>query len=315
MERRRLGNSGFEVAPLALGTNVFGWTVDDGTAFRLLDAFVTAGCNLIDTADLYSAWAPGNNGGESETVIGKWLKARGRRDDVVIATKVGAELSPERKGLSRARIGGAVEDSLRRLQTDHIDLYQSHFDDPATPQQETLEAYARLIKQGKVRVIGASNFSAARLGEALTISDRLGIPRYQTLQPHYNLCERTDFETGLQPLCLKQGLGVLPYWSLASGFLTGKYRSETDVAGRAREGEVKKYLNARGLRILSALDEAAARHQATPAAIAIAWLLARPGVTAAIASATSLAQLETLIRATRLRLEDETIARLDAVSA
>jgi aryl-alcohol dehydrogenase-like predicted oxidoreductase len=314
LEKRELGKSGLRVAPLALGTNVFGWTTDEPTAYRLLDAFVGAGFTLIDTADLYTAWAPGNEGGESEAIIGRWLKSRGRRDEVVIATKVGAQLAPDKTGLSRARIKRAVDDSLRRLQTDYIDLYQSHIDDAATPQQETLEAYASLIRDGKVRAIGASNFSAARLAEALAISDRLGLPRYQSLQPHYNLCERAQFEKELQPLCLREGLGVLSYWSLASGFLTGKYRTETDTLKSPRGAEVKKYLDRRGRRILEALDDAAAHHGATLAEIAIAWLIARPSLTAPIASATSLSQLEALIRATRLRLDPETMAQLDAAS-
>ena len=315
MEKRRLGRSGLEFAPLALGGNVFGWTADEAMSHRLLDAFVAAGFSFIDTADIYSTWAPGHKGGESETVIGSWLKRRGSRDKVLIATKVCGEMGPDRKGLAPAYIRRAVEDSLRRLQTDHIDLYQSHYDDPATPQQDTLGAYARLIEEGKVRAIGASNFTAPRLAEALAISARDGLPRYESLQPHYNLCERPLYEPELEPLCLKEGLGVLPYWALAAGFLTGKYRSEADLGKSPRGAGAKKYLDARGQRILAALDAVAARHHATPGEVAVAWLLARPSVTAPIASATSLAQLEALIRATTLRLDGAAIAELDRASA
>ena len=232
MQMRALGNSGLDVAPLAFGGNVFGWTADEPTSFRLLDVFVAAGFNLIDTADVYSRWAPGNQGGESETIIGKWLKQGGKRDKVIVATKVGMEIGPDRKGLSRTYILRAVEDSLRRLQTDHIDLYQSHKDDETTPLEETLEAFAELIKQGKVRAIGASNYSAARLAESLKISRETGLPAYQCLQPHYNLCERAEFEPDLETVCQDAGLGVIPYYSLASGFLSGKYRSEADLAKR-----------------------------------------------------------------------------------
>jgi len=315
MEKRRLGRSGLEFAPLALGGNVFGWTADEAMSHRLLDAFVAAGFSFIDTADIYSTWAPGHKGGESETVIGSWLKRRGNRDKVLIATKVCGEMGPDRKGLAPAYIRRAVEDSLRRLQTDHIDLYQSHYDDPATPQQDTLGAYARLIEEGKVRAIGASNFTAPRLAEALAISARDGLPRYESLQPHYNLCERPLYEPELEPLCLKEGLGVLPYWALAAGFLTGKYRSEADLGKSPRGAGAKKYLDARGQRILAALDAVAARHHATPGEVAVAWLLARPSVTAPIASATSLAQLEGLIRATTIRLDAAAIAELDRASA
>ena len=254
MKKRKLGNSKLEVAPLAFGGNVFGWTVDEQTSFTLLDAFVAAGFNLIDTADVYSYWAPGNRGGESETIIGKWLKRSGKRGKVVIATKVGKEMGPNSKGLSKSYILRAVEDSLRRLQTDYIDLYQSHADDPETPLEETLEAYAQLIRQGKVRAIGASNYSATRLAQALQISDQYGFPRYESLQPLFNLYDRTDYEGELEPLCRERGLGVISYFSLASGFLTGKYRSQDDLAHSARGDMVKKYLNPRGIRILEALD-------------------------------------------------------------
>ena len=312
---RRLGGSGLEVAPLAFGGNVFGWTVDEPTSFRLLDAFVEAGFNLIDTADVYSRWAPGNQGGESETIIGRWLRQSGKRDRVVLATKVGMEMGPGEKGLSSAYILRAVEDSLKRLQIDHIDLYQSHQDDEATPLEETLEAFGELIRQGKVRAIGASNYSAERLAEALRVSQENGLPTYECLQPHYNLADRADFEENLEPMCREAGLGVIPYYSLASGFLTGKYRSEADLGKSARGQGVKKYLNDRGFRILAALDEVAGRYSSTPTRVAIAWLLTRPVVTAPIASATSLEQLDDLIEATRLELDDAAIGLLDAASA
>jgi aryl-alcohol dehydrogenase-like predicted oxidoreductase len=315
MKMRKLGTSGLEVAPLAFGGNVFGWTIDEPTSFRLLDAFVAAGFNLIDTADVYSRWAHGNQGGESETIIGKWLKQSGMRDQVVLATKVGMELGPDQKGLSRPYILRAVEDSLTRLQTDRIDLYQSHKDDAETPLEETLGAFAELVRQGKVRAIGASNYSAKRLSEALRISKDSGLPSYQCLQPHYNMCERTGFEADLEPLCLELGLGVIPYYSLASGFLTGKYRSEADLAQSARGQGVKKYLNDRGLRILAALDEVADRYASTPARVALAWLLARPSVTAPIASATSVKQLDELIGATQLELDEAAGTLLNNASA
>ena len=312
---RKLGNSGLEVAPLAFGGNVFGWTIDEPTSFTLLDAFVAAGFNLIDTADVYSRWKPGNQGGESETILGNWLKRGGNRAKVVLATKVGMEMGPGEKGLSKAYIVKAVEQSLRRLQTDTIDLYQSHVDDPETPLDETLEAYAALIKQGKVRAIGASNYNAERLAQALQVSKDHGLPSYQCLQPHYNLCERASFEEALEPLCLKAGIGVIPYYSLASGFLTGKYRSEQDLAKSARGQAVKKYLNERGYRILAALDEVAEHYRSTPARVALAWLMARPSITAPIASATNLEQLNDLIEATRLELDGPAIATLNRASA
>lgn len=314
MKRRRLGNSELEVAPLAFGGNVFGWTVDERTSFELLDAFVGAGFNLIDTADAYSSWAPGNTGGESEAIIGKWLKAGGRRDEVIVATKVGWEMRGE-KGLSKAYILRSAEDSLRRLQTDYIDLYQSHKDDPSTPIDETLEAYAELIRQGKVRVIGASNYSADRLGESLLTSEQRGLPRYESLQPLYNLYDRAAFEAELEPLCMEKNVGVISYYSLASGFLSGKYRSEADLGKSPRGGGVKKYLNERGLRILKALDEVSERQGTTPARVALAWLIARPSVTAPIASATSLEQLNDLLEATRLELDETSLRLLDEASA
>lgn len=314
VKKRQLGNSGLEVAPLAFGGNVFGWTVDDSTAFSLLDAFVAAGFNLIDTADVYSKWVPGNQGGESETVIGKWLKRSGKRQQVVIATKVGFEMGPAKKGLSKAHIMNSVEESLQRLQTDTIDLYQSHVDDAGTPLEETLEAYAQLVQQGKVRVIGASNYSAERLKEALESSGKRGYPRYESLQPHYNLYERADYETKLEPACLEYGLGVIPYFSLARGFLTGKYRSEADLSKSSRGAGVKKYLDDRGLRILAALDEVAKQYSAAPAQIALAWLMARPSITAPIASATNLKQLDELMGATQIQLNRAAMDTLDQAS-
>jgi len=315
VNKRQLGKSELEVAPLAFGGNVFGWTTDQPTAFRLLNAFVGAGFNLIDTADVYSKWASGNEGGESETVIGNWLKRSGKRKDVLIATKVGHEMGPGRKGLSRAYILNAVEDSLRRLQTDHIDLYQSHVDDTETPLEETLETYAQLIRQGKVRVVGASNYGAQRLAQGSQVSKQYGLPRYESLQPEYNLYVRAEYETKLEPVCQENSLGVIPYFSLASGFLTGKYRSESDLANRSRGQFVKKYLNDRGFRILQALDKAASEHHSTPAKIALAWLVQRPSVTAPIASATSLEQLNDLIEGIGLRLDPLTIESLDKASA
>ena len=314
MRKRKLGNSGLETGPLAFGGNVFGWTIDEQTSFRLLDAFVDAGFELIDTADVYSAWVPGNRGGESETIIGKWLKQGGKRNKTIIATKVGSEMGPDMKGLSKPYIVRAAEDSLRRLQTDHIDLYQSHRDDPETPQQETLEAYAQLIRQGKVRAIGASNYSAERLSESLTISRENDLPRYETLQPLYNLYDRADYEEQLLQVCEENAIGVIPYYSLASGFLTGKYRSEADLAKSARGGGVKKYLDERGFRILDALDQVAKLLGATPAQVALAWLAARPTITAPIASATSLDQLNDLIKAASLELDEASMDVLNRAS-
>ena len=315
MQKRRLGNSGLEVSPLCFGGNVFGWTVDEARSFQLLDAFVDAGFNFIDTADVYSAWVPGNKGGESETIIGNWLKRTGKRNQVIIATKAGSEMGPGKKGLSKKYILQAIEESLRRLQTDVIDLYQSHIDDTATPLEETLEAYAKLVKQGKVRAIGASNYSADRLSEALRVSKEHGFPRYESLQPLYNLYDRSDFESGLQEVCEKNGIGVIPYFSLASGFLTGKYRSETDLKSSARGAFVKKYFNDRGYRILDALDQVAKDYNSTPAKVSLVWLLARPTITAPIASATSAAQLQDLLDATNLKLDAAAIERLNQASA
>ncbi len=314
MRTRSLGNSGLEVAPLAFGGNVFGWTVDERTSFSLLDAFIAAGFNLIDTADVYSRFAPGNRGGESETIIGKWLRQGGRRDKVIIATKVGLEMDPRSKGLSSAYIVRAAEDSLKRLQTTYIDLYQSHRDDPDTPLDETLQAYAQLIEQGKVRAIGASNYSAERLSHALAVSRRHGLPRYECLQMEYNLYDREEYEQKLEPVCIENGLGVLSYFSLASGFLTGKYKSEADVANKARGDFVKKYLNDRGSRIIDALDQVAKQLHATAAQVALAWLMARRTVTAPIASATNLAQLKELIGATKLELDEASMKLLNRAS-
>ncbi len=315
MTKRKLGNSGIQISPLALGGNVFGWTVDEPTAFVLLDAFVDAGFNLIDTADSYSRWVPGNKGGESETIIGKWLKRSGKRDRVVIATKVGSEIGPGKKGLSKAYIARAVEGSLQRLKVDTIDLYQSHRDDPDTPLEETLETYAQLIKAGKVRAIGASNYSAERLSQALRISSEQGLPGYQSLQPRYNLYDRADYEVPLEPLCREKGLGVITYYSLASGFLSGKYRSEQDLSKSIRGQGIKIYLNDRGFRILKALDRVAERYHAKPASVALAWLIARPGITAPIASATGMEQLNDLIEATKLKLDAPSVALLNEASA
>jgi aryl-alcohol dehydrogenase-like predicted oxidoreductase len=312
MQKRKLGNSGLEIAPLMLGGNVLGWTADEAMSFRLLDRFVAVGLNAIDTADVYSSWVPGHKGGESETVIGNWLKARGGRDKVVIATKVGWD--QKEGGLARDRILAKAEASLRRLQTDYIDLYQSHLDDPATPFEETLGAYRTLIEQGKVRAIGASNHDAARLAAALGVSAAKGLPRYESLQPHYNLYERADYERALEPLVLKEKIGVIPYYALASGFLTGKYRSAADFGKSPRGGGARSKLNERGLRILAALDDVAARTKSTPASVALAWLMARPSITAPIASATTLDQLDELIAATRLTLDAEAIKALDAAS-
>ena len=312
MEKRPLGRSGLSIAPLMFGGNVLGWTADEATSFSLLDAFVAGGFDAIDTADVYSAWVPGHTGGESETVIGKWLKRRGRRDDVVIATKVG--MWPKHLGLKRETIMAAAEESLQRLQTDYIDLYQSHRDDAETPLDETLEAFSRLVEQGKVRAIGASNYEAPRLREALKVSADKAIPRYETLQPAYNLMDRR-IEGELQQLCVEEGIGIISYYGLASGFLTGKYRSEADLGKSPRGGGVKKYLNDQGMRVLAALDQTAAELTASPAQVALAWVMSRPAVTAPLASATSLAQLEDIMGSARLTLTPEQIKRLDEASA
>lgn len=303
MKKRPLGHTGLSIAPLVFGGNVLGWTVDEPTAFKLLDRFVDAGLNAIDTADVYSAWAPGNHGGESETLLGRWLRASpGRRETIVLMTKVGSAVGPYRRGLSAKHILAAVEDSLRRLQTDYLDVYLSHYPDPETPIEETLQAYQGLIEQGKVRVIGSSNGGVTELREALAVAERTGLPCYAVHQPEYNLYERRHFEGPLRELCIAEGLGVVTYYGLASGFLSGKYRSEADLEHKARGARVRGYLNPRGLRILDALDDVAEDHQAAPAEVALAWLMTREGVTAPIASATSLSQLESLIRSTELAL-------------
>jgi aryl-alcohol dehydrogenase-like predicted oxidoreductase len=315
MTTRPLGRSGLGVAPLIFGGNVFGWTVDQPTAFRLLDRFVDAGLNAIDTADVYSRWVPGNKGGESETVIGSWLKASPRRRaQVVLITKVGAAPGADGKGLSANSIAAGVEESLRRLRTDHIDLYLSHRPDADTPIEETLRAYESLIQAGKVRAIGSSNSTAPGLREALDTSAAKKLPRYEVEQPEYNLCERKKFEGPLRDLCIAEGLGVIVYYSLASGFLSGKYRSKADLGKGARAGGVEKYLNERGFRILKALDAVAQAHSAKPAEVALAWLIARKGVTAPIASATNLDQLDSLVRATQLKLSGEEIQSVTAAS-
>ncbi len=315
MEYRQLGNTDLKVAPLTFGGNVFGWTVDEETSFELLDGFTAAGFNLIDTADVYSKWKPGNSGGESETIIGNWIKERGNRSDVIIATKVGADMGLGDKRLSKKYILQEVEASLKRLQTNYIDLYQTHFDDADTPIEETLEIYQQLIKEGKVRCIGASNLSPERLKASLEISKKSGYPTYQTFQPQYNLMEREVFEKELEAICVANNLGVINYFSLASGFLTGKYRTEADFTKSARGGGVKKYLDEKGLKILAALDKVAAELNTTPASVAIAWLIARPSITSPIASATNLGQLKALIDAAELDLSKEAIDLLDAASA
>jgi aryl-alcohol dehydrogenase-like predicted oxidoreductase len=315
MEKRRLGNTGFDVAPLALGGNVFGWTADEAMSFRLLDQFVEAGFNLIDTADSYSRWVTGHQGGESETVIGRWIARRGRHDDVVIATKVGSDMGQGHKVLRKDYILQAAEASLRRLQVDCIDLYQSHWDDENTGFEETLSAYDQLLRQGKVKAIGASNLSAPRLAQALEVSKTKRLPRYATLQPHYNLYERAGFEGELQSLCVRENIGVITYFALAAGFLTGKYRSEADFGKSPRGPGMKKFLNPRGMKILDALGEVSRRLRAMPAQVSLAWLMTRPGVTAPIASATNPDQLREILGAASVNLDAEAITALDSASA
>ncbi|MFB2552635.1 aldo/keto reductase [Ensifer soli] len=315
MQNRSLGRTGLAIAPLVFGGNVFGWTADKATSFALLDQFVDAGFNAIDTADVYSAWAPGNAGGESETIIGEWMKrSKIDRDRVVIVTKVGSDLGDNRKGLSARWIAEAVEASLTRLQTDHVDLYLSHWPDAGTPYEETLGAYDRLLKAGKVRAIGASNLDSAQLRAALDVSAATGLPRYDVLQPEYNLYDRDGFDGPLRNLCLSEEIGVITYYSLASGFLTGKYRSHKDIEGKTRGQAAAKYLDGRGMRILGALDAVADATGSTPATIALAWLMARKGVTAPIASATTPEQLTALTKAARLALSDEMIRMLSDAS-
>jgi aryl-alcohol dehydrogenase-like predicted oxidoreductase len=313
MAKRQLGNSDLYVAPLTFGGNVFGWTLDEKKSFEILDAFVSNGFDFIDTADAYSRWVPGNSGGESETILGNWMKARNNRSKVIIATKVGSDMG-EGKSIAKNYILKAVENSLKRLQTDYIDLYQTHWDDYVTPVEETLEAYAQLVKEGKVRWIGASNLSPERLKSSLEASTKNGYPKYQTFQPHYNLMERECFEKELEQICLDNHLGVINYWSLASGFLSGKYRNDADLSKSVRGAGIKKYLNTKGFAVLHALDEVAAEYHSTPASIAIAWLIARPSVTAPIASATSGEQLNSLIQATKIELSKEAIEKLNKAS-
>lgn len=315
MEKRQLGQSDITIPPLVFGGNVFGWSADEATSFRLLDQLAEAGLTAIDTADMYSVWAPGHKGGESETIIGKWLATRGGRDKLTIMTKVGMEM-PDGKGLSADWIKTSVDRSLKRLQTDVIDLYQAHKDDAETPLAETLSAFADLIRAGKVRAIGASNYSAPRLAEALKVSDAHGLPRYVSLQPHYNLVERPLFEGALEDLCLREKLGVIPYYSLAAGFLTGKYRSEADLGKSAARGQgAAKYLKGNGPKVLAALDAVAGETGATPAQVALAWLIARPSITAPIASASRPEQMTDLVKAVSLSLSQAQIAALDQASA
>ena len=315
MQKRTLGNTGLTVSPLTLGGNVFGWTIDEQKSFEILDAWLAAGFNFIDTADSYSSWVPGNKGGESEVIIGNWMKKRGNRDQVILATKLGSEMGPGKMGLSKKYISEAAEASLRRLQTDYIDLHQSHWPDPETPYEETFEGYAELLKEGKVRAIGASNFSAKQLTDSLEAAEKNNLPSYQTLQPLYNLYDRAVFENELEKICLDNNTGVINYYALASGFLTCKYRTENDFSKSARGGGVKKYLTERGLRILKALDEVAARYNSTPASVSIAWLLTRPAITAPIASATSIEQLNSLSKAVELQLDKDAVKLLTEASA
>jgi aryl-alcohol dehydrogenase-like predicted oxidoreductase len=314
MEKRALGQSSLRVTPLMLGGNVFGWTADEQTSFRILDRFVDAGGNFIDTADVYSRWAEGHAGGESEAILGRWLRQSGKRDQVILATKVGMDMGDGKQGLRPAYIRQAVEASLERLQTDRIDLYQSHKDDPETPLADTLGAYAELIAAGKVRFIGASNYKADRLRSALELHSSEGLPRYESLQPHYNLMEREEYEDTLEPVVQEFGIGVVPYFALAAGFLTGKYRSQADVEGKARGKAVGKYANAHGFSVVKALDEIAKETRSNQTQVALAWLMAQPSITAPIASATSLEQLEDLIKATELQLPASVIEKLDEVS-
>ena len=319
MNKRALGpdgrTGGLTISPLVFGGNVFGWTADQATSFALLDAFMDAGFDAVDTADAYSRWVPGHEGGESETLIGQWLKARGRRDDVKILTKVGSDMGQGHNDLSPGWIERAVEDSLRRLRTDYIDLYQTHWPDPSTPQEETLSALDRLVRSGKVRAIGTSNHSAEQVTEALAISEREGLAAYATIQPHYNLYSRATFEGPLQDLAVAKGLGVITYFSLESGFLTGKYRTVDQVAGTARERMLVDKFDERGVRILAVLDGVAQRNEATSAQVALAWLLAQPGVTAPIVSATSVTQLSEVLKAATLELSTEDLAELTEASA
>ena len=312
MKKRKLGRSGIEIAPLVFGGNVFGWTVDEARSSSLLDRFVDGGLNAIDTADVYSRWVPGNRGGESEAIIGKWLKrSPSRRSQIVVITKVGSDMPGRGKGLSRAHILASVDDSLGRLQTDYIDVDLAHRPDADTPIEETLRAFEELLKRGKVRAIGGSNYEPAGLGEALTVAAQKKLPRFEVLQPDYNLYDRESYDGPLRDLCMKEGVGVITYYSLASGFLSGKYRSKADLGKSARGEGIAEYLNARGERILAALDTVAKRRAAKPAEVALAWLIARPGVTAPIASATSVEQVASLVRATELALDTDDVRLLE----
>lgn len=313
MTTRELGNTGIHIAPLVFGGNVFGWTADKQRSFELLDRFVDAGFNAIDTADMYSTWVPGNQGGESETIIGQWLASRGNRDRIVLFTKVGMEM-PDGQGLSASWIEQSIENSLRRLQTDYVDVYFSHTHDNDVPVEETLQAYDKLIRAGKVRTVGASNHTAEQLDAALKAADSNSLPRYRVLQPEYNLHDRASYDGPLRDLAMQQGMGVVTYFSLASGFLSGKYRSDADLGKSARGGAIERYLTPRGMQILDALDEVAETHNATPAEVALAWLMARPGVTAPIASATRIQQLDSLVRSSQLALTDRDLSRLDQAS-
>jgi aryl-alcohol dehydrogenase-like predicted oxidoreductase len=314
MEKRPLGRSGLQTAPIVLGGNVFGWTADEATSFSILDRFVELGFNTIDTANSYSRWVPGHTGGESETIIGRWLKKSGKRDRVLVATKVGMG-SDREKGLKRSQVLENVEASLRRLQTDRIDLYQTHQDDPGTPVEETLEALASLVRSGKVRAIGASNYSPERLRESMAASERLGIPRYETHQPEFNLYDRGQFERDYQPIALEYGLAVIPFFGLAKGFLSGKYRKAADIEGRPRAAGLRKYFEGdRGMRILAALDAVARRVGATPAQVSLAWMLAQPSIAAPIVSVTSVAQLDEIAGTAKVRLSKDDLAALDAAS-
>ena len=317
MKRRRLGQSSLEVAPLAFGANVFGWTADQPTAFRLLDTFTDHGFNLVDTADVYSKWAPGNSGGESETVIGNWIaQGAGRREKIVLATKVGMEMPGGKKGLAREYIAQACEDSLKRLQTDHIDLYQAHAEDPNTPSDESLEAFSRLVRDGKVRFIGASNFVAGSLDKAEQAAKSGGRSRFETLQPEYNLYSRQKFEQELAPTCQRLGIGVIPYFGLARGFLSGKYRTDADVAQSVRGKAIQRdYMNERGMKILDALDGIAKAKKTKCSQVALAWLMSRPTITAPICSATTIAQLRELMAAAELSLDAASLSLLDDASA
>ncbi|RUW67564.1 MULTISPECIES: aldo/keto reductase [unclassified Mesorhizobium] len=315
MQKRRLGRTDLSLAPLVLGGNVFGWTADEKTSFDLLDRFADAGLNAVDTADVYSRWAPGNKGGESETIIGKWMKSRGNRDKIVVITKVGSDMGQGRRDLSAAYIEKAVDASLKRLQTDAIDLYLSHWPDPATPYEETLGAYQGLLAKGKVRHVGCSNLDAGQLRAALDVASLRGLPRYDVLQPEYNLYDRSSLDGPLLDLCVAEDIGVITYFSLAKGFLSGKYRGKADLGQSERGEDVASYLNDRGMRILAALDAVSARHSAKQAEVALAWVMARPGVTAPIASATTTAQVDSLVRAASLKLGADDIAALDRASA